>query len=193
LLAPGFIGLRTNRTPGYPWRVEIALTIISEIWPWIVESAIQQVTTLTGMNPSVTMAYDADSAADTFDKRNVRDGHYVSWGYEHLIVKLDGTTNEPSVAAVSAAVSATDPNNPMTIGACSVPRWPPRPTTSPTSSTPPVTPASTSPNRSSTSRADADAPSSNEGASCVTFWACFCEITTSSPGCNEATISSDGK
>jgi hypothetical protein len=120
LLAPGFIGLRTNRTPGYPWRVEIALTIISEIWPWIVESAIQQVTTLTGMNPSVTMAYDADSAADTFDKRNVRDGHYVSWGYEHLIVKLDGTTNEPSVAAVSAAVSATDPNNPMTIGACSV-------------------------------------------------------------------------
>ena len=91
------------------------------------------VTTLTGMNPSVTIAdpntaigflaadafdtarskmkalafrgleqtqaYYADSAADTFDKRNVRDGHYLAWGYEHLIVKLDATTNKPSAAA----------------------------------------------------------------------------------------------
>jgi hypothetical protein len=72
------------------------------------------VTTLTGMNPSVTIAdpntaigflaadafdsqrakmhalafrgleqtqaYYADSAADAFDKRNVRDGHYLAWG-----------------------------------------------------------------------------------------------------------------
>jgi ABC-type phosphate transport system substrate-binding protein len=91
------------------------------------------VTTLTGMNPSVTIADPntaigflaadafetqrakmhalafrgleqtqarcADSAADTFDKRNVRDGHYLAWGYEHLIVKLDASTNMPSAAA----------------------------------------------------------------------------------------------
>jgi hypothetical protein len=29
-------------------------------------------------------AYYADSAIDTFDKRNVRDGHYVVWGPEHF-------------------------------------------------------------------------------------------------------------
>ena len=46
-----------------------------------------------------TQAYYADSAADTFDKRNVRDGHYLAWGYEHLIVKLDATTNKSSAAA----------------------------------------------------------------------------------------------
>lgn len=91
------------------------------------------VTTLTGMNPAVTIAdpnaaigflaadafdtqrskmkalafrgleqtqaYYADSASDQFDKRNVRDGHYLPWGYEHLIVKLDVTTGKPSPAA----------------------------------------------------------------------------------------------
>jgi ABC-type phosphate transport system substrate-binding protein len=91
------------------------------------------VTTLTGMNPAVTIAdpnsaigflaadafdtqrskmkalafrgleqtqaYYADSAADQFDKRNVRNGHYLPWGYEHLIVKLDATTGKPSPAA----------------------------------------------------------------------------------------------
>jgi len=46
-----------------------------------------------------THAHDADSAADAFDKRNVRDGHYLAWGHEHLIVKLDATTNMPSAAA----------------------------------------------------------------------------------------------
>jgi len=91
------------------------------------------VTTLTGMNPMVTIAdpntaigflaadafdtqrskmkalafrgleqtqaYYADSAADTFDKRNVRDGHYLAWGYEHLIVKLDATTGKATSQA----------------------------------------------------------------------------------------------
>jgi hypothetical protein len=46
-----------------------------------------------------TQAYYADSAPDTFDKRNVRDGHYLAWGYEHLIVKLDATTGKPSQVA----------------------------------------------------------------------------------------------
>ncbi len=92
------------------------------------------VTTLTGMNPMVTIAdpntaigflaadsydgtgrptlrslafrgleqtqaYYADSSPDTFDKRNVRDGHYLPWGYEHLIVSVDGTGKPTSQAA----------------------------------------------------------------------------------------------
>ena len=34
-------------------------------------------------------AYYADSTADAFDKRNVRDGHYVVWGPEHFFVAVD--------------------------------------------------------------------------------------------------------
>jgi ABC-type phosphate transport system substrate-binding protein len=36
-------------------------------------------------------AYWADSAPTSFDKRNVRDGHYVPFGYVHMIVKSDNT------------------------------------------------------------------------------------------------------
>jgi hypothetical protein len=32
-------------------------------------------------------AYYSDSAADVADRRNVRDGHYTIWGYEHFIAK----------------------------------------------------------------------------------------------------------
>lgn len=35
-------------------------------------------------------AYYADSTATSFDKRNVRNGHYVNWGYLHMITRLDG-------------------------------------------------------------------------------------------------------
>src|SRR6266700_6146940 len=35
------------------------------------------------------LAYYADSAPDVFDKANVREGHYVVWGYEHLITRID--------------------------------------------------------------------------------------------------------
>src|SRR5262249_51141931 len=38
-----------------------------------------------------TKAYYADSASDTFDKRNVRDGHYVVWGPEHFFATSDAT------------------------------------------------------------------------------------------------------
>jgi hypothetical protein len=43
-----------------------------------------------------TLAYYADSAPDTFDKRNTRDGHYLPWGYEHVIVRIDATTGKPT-------------------------------------------------------------------------------------------------
>jgi hypothetical protein len=39
-----------------------------------------------------TKAFYADSAADTFDKKNVRDGHYVVWGPEHFFATVDATT-----------------------------------------------------------------------------------------------------
>ncbi|HVT09975.1 MAG TPA: hypothetical protein VHO67_21085 [Polyangia bacterium] len=38
-----------------------------------------------------TMAYYADSDAASFDRKNVRDGHYGIWGYEHMIVNVDTT------------------------------------------------------------------------------------------------------
>src|SRR5262249_30994214 len=34
-------------------------------------------------------AFYADSTATSFDKRNVRDGHYVNWGYLHMITRVD--------------------------------------------------------------------------------------------------------
>jgi ABC-type phosphate transport system substrate-binding protein len=35
-------------------------------------------------------AFFADSTATSFDKRNVRNGHYVNWGYLHMIARVDG-------------------------------------------------------------------------------------------------------
>lgn len=46
-----------------------------------------------------TQAFFADSLEGSFDKRNVRDGHYLPWGYEHMIVLLNATTGKPSQAA----------------------------------------------------------------------------------------------
>ncbi|HEY0482392.1 MAG TPA: hypothetical protein VGD37_32955 [Kofleriaceae bacterium] len=36
-------------------------------------------------------AFYADSTATSFDKRNVRNGHYVNWGYLHMIARVDGS------------------------------------------------------------------------------------------------------
>jgi ABC-type phosphate transport system substrate-binding protein len=38
-----------------------------------------------------TEAYYSDSSAATADRRNVRDGHYLIWGYEHMIAIADST------------------------------------------------------------------------------------------------------
>src|SRR5262249_40192751 len=37
-----------------------------------------------------TQAFYSDSTASVADRRNVRDGHYGIWGYEHFIVKAAG-------------------------------------------------------------------------------------------------------
>lgn len=34
-------------------------------------------------------AYYADSSAASFDKKNVRDGHYLPWGYLHMVMQVD--------------------------------------------------------------------------------------------------------
>jgi ABC-type phosphate transport system substrate-binding protein len=39
-----------------------------------------------------TSAYYSDSGADKVDRKNVRDGHYGIWGYEHFIVNAPGGT-----------------------------------------------------------------------------------------------------
>lgn len=49
-------------------------------------------------------AYYADSTATSFDKRNVRDGHYTQFGYLHLITHVDGA----SVPASSASKRFVD-------------------------------------------------------------------------------------
>jgi hypothetical protein len=54
-----------------------------------------------------TKAYYADSAPDTFDKRNVRDGHYLPWGPEHFIVQL-GADGKPSNAKAAKWVGWMD-------------------------------------------------------------------------------------
>jgi len=38
-----------------------------------------------------TQAYYSDSGPSTADRRNVRNGHYVIWGYEHMIATVDST------------------------------------------------------------------------------------------------------
>jgi hypothetical protein len=38
-----------------------------------------------------TKAYNADSNAGVTDKKNVRDGHYIPWGYEHLLAMPTNT------------------------------------------------------------------------------------------------------
>ena len=39
-----------------------------------------------------TQAYWPDAHHDTYDKRNVRDGHYAAFGYGHLIATIDANT-----------------------------------------------------------------------------------------------------
>ena len=38
-----------------------------------------------------TLAFYADSAQGVTDRKNVRDGHYFPWGYEHLLATVDST------------------------------------------------------------------------------------------------------
>jgi ABC-type phosphate transport system substrate-binding protein len=45
-------------------------------------------------------AYYADSTATSFDKRNVRDGHYTAFGYLHLVTHVDGSSNPATPASL---------------------------------------------------------------------------------------------
>jgi hypothetical protein len=56
-----------------------------------------------------TKAYYADSSDSTFDKRNVRDGHYVVWGPEHFFATTgaDGKVNNTKAANFIGWVNGT--------------------------------------------------------------------------------------
>jgi len=51
-------------------------------------------------------AFYADSSRDAKDRKNVRDGHYVVWGPEHFLVKVD-TAGNPTNAAAAKFIGAT--------------------------------------------------------------------------------------
>lgn len=61
-----------------------------------------------------TQAYYSDSSPSTADRRNVRDGHYVIWGYEHMIATVDATgafTNSKAANFIGwINGTKTDPN-----------------------------------------------------------------------------------
>jgi len=46
-----------------------------------------------------TQAFYADSDSTSFDKKNVREGHYLPWGYEHMLVRVDAGGAATSAAA----------------------------------------------------------------------------------------------
>jgi hypothetical protein len=57
-----------------------------------------------------TKAFYADSTADTLDKKNVRDGHYVVWGPEHFFATYDATTKmitNPKAAKFIGMINGT--------------------------------------------------------------------------------------
>jgi ABC-type phosphate transport system substrate-binding protein len=45
-------------------------------------------------------AYYADSTATSFNKRNVRDGHYTAFGYLHLVTHVDASNNPATPASL---------------------------------------------------------------------------------------------
>ena len=55
-------------------------------------------------------AWTPDSSSNTFDKRNVRDGHYPIWGPSHLITSVTGgVPTHPVVNKLYAALNGQDP------------------------------------------------------------------------------------
>jgi hypothetical protein len=66
-------------------------------------TARQQVKALAFRAYKQKKAYWADSTPTSFDKKNVRDGHYVPFGYAHFIAAVDGT-NTPTNAKAKLVI-----------------------------------------------------------------------------------------
>jgi ABC-type phosphate transport system substrate-binding protein len=64
----------------------------------IYDAARDQLKSLAFQGAHQYAAFYADSTATSFDKRNVRNGHYVNFGYLHLVAKVDAS-NVPSTPA----------------------------------------------------------------------------------------------
>ena len=56
-----------------------------------------------------TQAFYSDSGPSTADRRNVRNGHYVIWGYEHMIATVDsaGAFTNPKAANFIGWINGT--------------------------------------------------------------------------------------
>jgi hypothetical protein len=54
-----------------------------------------------------TKGYLADSSPDVSDRKNVRDGHYTIWGYEHFLAKTTGGALSTRAADFIAYVNGT--------------------------------------------------------------------------------------
>jgi ABC-type phosphate transport system substrate-binding protein len=71
-------------------------------------------------------AFYADSTATSFDKRNVRNGHYLLWGYLHLIARLDATATPNTLSPAAKRFidwvtgTATTPAAPFDITALTI-------------------------------------------------------------------------
>lgn len=57
----------------------------------VADSARDRVRTLAYQHVGQDCAYWPDSTATSFDKRNVRDGHYWIWGAFHIFPRIDGS------------------------------------------------------------------------------------------------------
>ena len=60
-------------------------------------------------------AFYADSTATSFDKKNVREGRYLNFGYLHLVAKVDGS-GKPSTSASKRFVDWVTGNTDPTTG-----------------------------------------------------------------------------
>jgi ABC-type phosphate transport system substrate-binding protein len=65
-------------------------------------------------------AYYPNSTSTSFDRRNVRDGHYTAFGYAHLITKINPATGKATNAKVQSIVdyvlgNPTDPPAPFNL------------------------------------------------------------------------------
>ena len=54
-----------------------------------------------------TSAFNPDSASTFPDRRNVRDGHYTLWGYEHVFAKTTGANLSPQAAELVGWLTGT--------------------------------------------------------------------------------------
>jgi hypothetical protein len=106
LMAPGCVdgmtstGLLGALTSGPPATIGF---IVADSW-----SAATGLSALPFQALGQTHAYGLDSEPASPDRRNVRDGHYTIWGYEHLIAKASAGGLAQPAAALAGWLSGSN-------------------------------------------------------------------------------------